>query len=226
MEPLASSATCTIAVFTRHAPDCPRKGDRTWRRCNCRKAIYVYEDGHDRIISARTRSWETAETFAQAERDRRDPVKRKLLEIAQQEAKKVAAQKVKNITVADATLRWLRAQKLKSKETAAIYNIAAKRINIWAADQKIENLAVITADNLDEWRGLWGETAEKKYNRIGPTSQSHFQGYLKRFFRYSVRTGFLTIDPCFTVQKRLGATGLSTRNQWLCCRSCIRMANQ
>jgi hypothetical protein len=56
-------------------------------------------------------------------------VKRRLLEIDEQEAKKVAAQKAKNITVADASSRWLWAQKLKSKETAAIYNTAANRID-------------------------------------------------------------------------------------------------
>src|ERR1017187_6293112 len=195
MEKPASPSTFTVSVFTRHAPDCSKKADRTWRRCNCRKALYVYEDGHDHILSAKTRSWETAERFAQTERDRRDPVKRKLLEIAEQEAKKATAQKTQNITVVAATDRWLRATKIGSKETAAIYKTAAKRINTWATDQNIENIADITADNLDEWRGVWGEKAEKQYNRIGPTSQSHFQGYLKRFFRYAVRPGFISTNP-------------------------------
>jgi hypothetical protein len=160
MKSPASPATCTISVFTRHAPDCPKASDRNWKRCKCRKALYIYEDGHDHIVSARTRSWEQAERFAQTERDRRDPVKRKMLEIAEEEAQKAASTKAQNITVKVATDRWLAAQKIASEETAAIYRTAAKRINSWADDQKIVNLADVTADMLDLWRGLWDQKAE------------------------------------------------------------------
>jgi site-specific recombinase XerD len=149
----------------------------------------------DQRITANTRSWEQAERAAQAERDGRDPVKKKLQEIEDHEVQKADLRRTKNITVAVATDRWIAAQKIDSAETAAIYNTAARRINTWAADQDIEYLADITADMLDEWRGLWGKEAEKRYNQIGPTSQSHFQGYLKRFFRYCARTGFISINP-------------------------------
>ena len=43
-------------------------------------------------------------------------------------------------------------------------------------------------------------TPKKTYNRIGQTSQSHFQGYLKRFFRWCIRTGFLTADPAISLE--------------------------
>src|ERR1035437_3879031 len=66
---MGDSATCTITVFTRHAPDCPKKDDRYWKRCKCRKTLYVYENGHDSILSARTRAWEQAERLAKAERE-------------------------------------------------------------------------------------------------------------------------------------------------------------
>jgi len=74
-------------------------------------------------------------------------------------------------------------QKFESDEIAVIYWRAARRIQMWAADQRFENLSDISADILDLWRGQWSVTAEKKYNRIGVTSQSNFQGYLKRFLR-------------------------------------------
>jgi hypothetical protein len=48
---------------------------------------------------------------------------------------------------------------------------------------------------LDEWRGLWSPLAEKKYNRIGLTSQPAFLGYLKRFFRYAVRIELFARNP-------------------------------
>jgi hypothetical protein len=191
----AIPATTTITVFTRHAPDCPKFADRYWRRCNCRKALYIYEGGADKIVSARTRSWEQAEKLAKAERDLRDPIRRKLQEIEDKEAQRAALRKSKNITVSDATDRWLRSQRWKSKETETIYRCAASRINTWAADTGVNSLPDITADMLHEGRGFWSSSAKKKYNRIGLTSQSAFLGYLKRFFRYAVRIELLARNP-------------------------------
>jgi integrase len=102
--------------------------------------------------------------------------------------------------VREAADRWFNAQKFKSNETSAIYKRAVERIQAWAEDRGIENVLDVTADALDEWRGLWGNDAEKTYNRIGQTSQSHFQGYLKRFFRWCVRLGFLTTDPAMELE--------------------------
>src|ERR1035441_501869 len=90
--------TITISVFTRHNEDCPKAADRYWKRCKCRKALYIYEGGRDSTVSARTRSWEHAELFAQTERDRRDPVKLRLQGIEAEEAKKEALLKSTSIT--------------------------------------------------------------------------------------------------------------------------------
>lgn len=191
-------STTTIRVFTRHSSGCSKKEDRNWRCCNCRKSLYVYENGAVRFVSAKTRSWEQAEKLAQMERDLRDPAKRKERELDALRQKiefEAASKKAKNITVAEATERWIASQKFTSKETETINKHAAKRIQTWASDQGIESLSDVTADMLDLWRGLWSGEAEKKYNRIGATSQSHFQGYLKRFFRYAVRIGLLTQNP-------------------------------
>lgn len=66
---------------------------------------------------------------------------------------------------------------------------------MWAADRKIVNGREIKADALDKWRGTWGENAVKGYRRIGPTSQSHFQGRLKQFCRGCLATCNLDRDP-------------------------------
>ena len=58
-------------------------------------------------MSFKTRSQEQAEKLAHSERDRRNPVKRRLLEIADEEAQRAAPRKSKNITIQDATDRWL-----------------------------------------------------------------------------------------------------------------------
>ena len=44
----------TVNVFTRHSKGCPHRDDIYWRDCHCRKGIYIYHDGHDRRISAKT----------------------------------------------------------------------------------------------------------------------------------------------------------------------------
>jgi hypothetical protein len=121
MRSRATPSTNTIGVFTRHNPLRPQKTGRYWKRCKCRKALYVYEEGRDEVVSAKTRSWEQAEQFAQAERDRRNPVKQQLKEIEDQEAQKTELQKTKNITVVKAAERWLRSAKSKTTETATIY---------------------------------------------------------------------------------------------------------
>ncbi len=44
--------TTTISVYTRHSSGCSKEKGPNWRRCNCMKAIYIYENGHARRISA------------------------------------------------------------------------------------------------------------------------------------------------------------------------------
>jgi hypothetical protein len=64
------------------------KDNPQWKRCKCRKSLYIREGGGTRYLSARTRSWEQAEKVAQTERDKRDPVKIELQNIAEREAAK------------------------------------------------------------------------------------------------------------------------------------------
>src|ERR1019366_1490469 len=196
----ANPATTTVSVFTRHAPDCPKKADRNWRRCKCRKHLYIFENGHDRTVSAKTRSWEQAETFAQAERDRRSPVNQLLLEIGAGEAKKKALLKSTSITVSDAVDRWLLSLAKRTNETATVRNRAAWRIKVWAKDQGMETVREITPDALDLWRGKRSKNAEKRYNRIGQTSSAHFQSRLKSFFVWCMGTGQIARDPAVLLQ--------------------------
>ena len=90
-------STSTITVFTRHSEDCSQRNPQ-WKRCKCRKSLHIYENGKKTVVSAKTRSWEDAEKVAQAERDKRDPVKIELARIASVEATKIAAEVAKEIT--------------------------------------------------------------------------------------------------------------------------------
>ena len=187
--------TPTVTVFTRHSAECPKAADRSWKRCNCRKSVYIYEGGKVKNISAKTRSWAQAEKFAQVERDKRDPATVRLREIEEEEAKRVAALRASSITVADAVDRWLLSLTKESKKTDVIRARAAWRIKAWAEDQGIETVREITPDALDLWRGKWAKDAEKRYNRIGQTTAAHFQSRLKGFFVWCLGTGQINRDP-------------------------------
>jgi len=187
--------TTTITVYTRHNDDCKKKNDRYWKRCNCRKSLYVYVDGKVTYMSAKTRSWEQAERLAQQERDKRDPVKVRLQEIDARETKKEALLRATSITVADAVDRWLLSLAKESKKTDIVRARAAWRIKAWAKDQGIETVREITPDALDLWRGKWAKDAEKRYNRIGQTSAAQFQGRLKSLFVWCLATRQITFDP-------------------------------
>jgi hypothetical protein len=151
----ASFCTTTISVFTRHSSDCPKKGDRYCRPRDCRKSLFICENGKARFQPAKTRSSEQAERLAQIERELRDTVHVKLRKIREQEAEKIAAKKAKNITTAEACDRWIASRKFQTNETAVIYMRAARRNQSWAKDQGIGNLRGVTPDLLDEWRGQW-----------------------------------------------------------------------
>ena len=196
-------STTTITVIVRHGTykgvECPQT-DPGWKRCNCRKSLYIYENGKTTYMSAKTRSWETAEKVAQIERDKRDPVKVRLQQIEAQESKKAAAIKGGTLTVPVAVDRWVRSLSEQMDVTQVVRARAAWRIKEWAKDQNIETVRDITSDALDLWRGQWGKTAEKRYSRIGKTSQAHFQNRLKSFCRWCLATRNIDLDPSTMLQ--------------------------
>jgi hypothetical protein len=184
MVPPEKPGTTTITVFTRHSPDCLHKDNMYYRGkgCNCRKHLYIYENGKRKYRSANTRSWKRAEELAQAKRDRRNPVKRRLQEIADQETvkadeetAKAAAMRVKNITIASALDRWMATHKDIKEGTYKTHRTFIKKVGGWAERKKILYLRDITPDLLDEWRGSGPRTLNISTTewtlRLNPTSK-------------------------------------------------------
>jgi hypothetical protein len=170
--------------------------------CTYRKHLYIYENGKVTYRSANTRSWERAEELANAERNKRDPVKRKLQEIADHEAAKAAeeaarstAMRVKNITIDNALERWMATHKDVKEGTRNVHKTFIQKVGAWAKRQGILYLRDITSDLLDEWRGQWSKEAEHRYDRMGITTQSHFQTRLKGFFAWATNIRMIDYDP-------------------------------
>jgi len=111
--------TQTVSVYTRHAAECPKKGEPLWRRCKCTKYLYLLRDGKNKTIAARTRSWEKAEQQAQEIRESWDPVKQKLREL--DELKQ--AQEIGEVTIAYAGSAW---RTLASSHTAVARDVWIK----------------------------------------------------------------------------------------------------
>jgi site-specific recombinase XerD len=151
--------TTTISVFTRHSPECAQKDNPQWKRCKCRKSLYIYEGGKVSYVSAKTRSWEQAEKVASGERDRRDPVK---IELAKIEAKRAA----KDSPLEDALDQWTAGWKDASSGTKSSYSTIRRMMLDWAATVGIVNLSDVTADALDKWTKSWTESKNTKGFRI------------------------------------------------------------
>lgn len=192
---MPTKADSSVIVFVRHSAGCPYEADRFSRRCNCRKHLYIRENGKAIFKSAKTRSWSAAQKLAAAEMSLRDPVNLKLREIADQEAAKLAAKKTAAITVNDALNRWLTRQKSLGDGTFKAYESFTHKVRRWAERKTVEYLGDITPNMLDEWRGQWSSEAELKDDRMGASTQSTFQGRLKRLFDWAAGIRLIDSDP-------------------------------
>jgi integrase len=181
----------TVSVYTRHADKCKYKANRYSRQCTCSKWLYITGDGKDRRVSAKTRDGVTADDRAAEEQSR-------LRGGGAPEAPKKATV----LTVEDALEQWVRS--LKEPWTVATtrkYQAITNKISAWAKDNGIKRLSDVTAVSLDKWRGEWGLEADRKGDRIGPTTQNQFQGRLKAFFKWACNLGYFQRDPAACLGK-------------------------
>jgi site-specific recombinase XerD len=192
---VAPVSTLTITVFTRHSEECSKRNDPQWKRCTCRKSIYIYEGGKVTYKSAKTRAWEQAERVAQAERDKRDPVKVELARIAEEESRKQAAEKAKAVPLADALSQWIGGLKNIKAGSKKAYESTRQRILRWADSKNIVNVANVTSELLSEWHGAWSPDAEEKTNRLELTTQAALLVRLRSFFTWATAMEYTRKNP-------------------------------
>jgi hypothetical protein len=188
-----------VSVFTRHSPDCSKRDNPQWKRCTCRKSLYLYENGKVSYKSARTRSWEKAEQLAQAERDACDPVKLKLREIAEREASK-AAKEENTISVHEALDQWNAGQKHRSHSRAKAYRVSIWKIKNWANENNLWLLRDVTPVLLYKWRGKWSPVAKRYGDMRGTSSQNQHLGLIKAFFSWDTRVELIDRDPSIVLK--------------------------
>jgi site-specific recombinase XerD len=192
------SATTTISVFTRHSPECSKREDPAWKRCKCRKYLYIYEDGRARRVSAKTRSWEKAMAIANSELAQRDPVALRLqeiaaAEIASQEAE--AAKQAKRTLVLTALTEW-QARKDNSRISSVITRKTfLRKVLAWAKGQGIQYMDEVPRRALDQWSGKWSPDAADKYDRMGSRTSQQFQSRLQEFFGWASDVEIIAKNP-------------------------------
>jgi site-specific recombinase XerD len=184
-EPLACF---TITVFARHAEECPKAKNPQWKRCNCRKSLYIREGGKTTYISAKTRSWEQAERVAQAERDKRDPVKAELQKIAESEAAKDA---FRLKPLGEALEQWLSGMKRPGESSVEAYRSTTRTIKRWADGAGAALVSDVTPGMLDEWRGSWTSAL---------TTQAALLTRIKAFFRWATAMEYTRRNPAFMLK--------------------------
>jgi integrase len=185
------TSTTTVTLFTRHAPECSQKGNPQWKRCKCRKSLYIYFDGRVSYKSAKTRSWEQAEKVAQAERDARDPAKIELAKIEAQKAEIAAKKAAKDCRLEDALVQWIAGQKRPGKETLKSYETFGRKMLTWAASKSIVNLSDVTPDALDGWVASWQDAR---------TTQGMRVSRIKSFFTWACQLKKVADNPAVVLR--------------------------
>ena len=193
-EPIAS---LTITVFVRHSSDCPKRDDPQWKRCKCRKSLYIREGGKTRYVSAQTRSWAEAEDLAQRERDKRNPVKIELQKIAESEAAKDA---LRLKPLGDALEQWLAGMKTPGEASVDAYRSTTRKIQRWADRVGVVHVSDVTPALLDEWRASWSPDAKDKANRLALTTQAALLTRVKAFFRWATAMEYARRSPALMLK--------------------------
>jgi integrase/recombinase XerD len=151
-------------------------------------------------VSAKTRSWEQAERFAKAERDKRDPVQAELLKIAESEAAKAAANLPLRKPLADALEQWVTGMKSPDKTSINAYRSTANRIKKWAKGVGVTHVNDVTPSQLDQWRGEWSPDAKDEFNRLALTTQAALLTRIKAFFRWATAMEYTRRNPCLMLK--------------------------
>jgi integrase/recombinase XerD len=213
-EPVPSQ-TLTVKVFTRHSKQCSKHDDPLWRKCDCRKSLYIYDRGAVRYQSARTRSWAKAESRAREEMDARDPVKQALRAIEEEkkrikeaEEARLAAEEARRaealaqrITVEAALDEWLAGLPKKSRSRTVQFRALASKLKSWAREHGIVHLVEIKSPQLYAWRGSWSSKARNKRDRLGSSTQNLYVSHLHRFFKWALQAEYIERDPSLIVKR-------------------------
>lgn len=181
----------TVKVYTRHTRGCPKRDRRDWARCHCVKWLYIYRNGKDKLISAKTRSWERAEQKARELRDAFDPIKQLQSRL---EAKALAG--TSQIEVAVAVEQFLAevARLNRAEATQGKYSLTLSRLLKWCAAQTppLCFMSELDVATLRRWIHSW----------VGaPTTLHNQHQRMIAFLNFCLEQGWIRENPGRKIKK-------------------------
>lgn len=149
-----------LRVYTRHYPPC-RQTDSAYRRCRCPKWINgTLATGEFVRVSAKTRSWESAERKA------------RLMEINADPLRQSPPEPSLRITIKDAVEAFLQdeeARQLAKTTTCQSKSLFKQQLLHWANANSLIFLDQLTTAKLREFRASWKNsplTSQRKHHRL------------------------------------------------------------
>jgi integrase len=191
-QPTPTENTLTrVKVYTRHNRNCPKRDRPDWARCHCVKWLYIYRDGKDKLVSAKTRSWEKAEQKAREVWDSFDPVRHLQRQL---EAKTQAQKSQLEISVAVENFSQEIARLNRAEATRAKYTLTLTRLLSWCASQDvpITRLAQLDVATLRRWIQIWDGA---------PTTRHNEHQRVITFFFFCIEQGWIAENPAKKIRK-------------------------
>ncbi len=133
--------------------------------------------------------------MAQAERDKRDPVKIELQKIAEREAAKAARDAIELKPLGEALEQWITGMKGPGETSINIYRGNVRKIQRWAGRAGVVYFSDVTPALLDQWRGSWAPDAGERENRLSRTTQAALLTRIKAFFRWATAMEYTKRNP-------------------------------
>jgi site-specific recombinase XerD len=168
---LAPRRSTDVTVYSRHIKRCKNKTAKKLKDCRCPKWLYV--KATRKRTSARTISWDTAETLAQNIRDSYDPTKRRLAELEARDARKAVA-------LDEAVETWLNHKRADGVKESSVQTYRWTLTGFLAFGRKfgVNSLHEVNAPLMTEWK-----TQPVKESL---SSKRKKRGHLRDFFRFCV----------------------------------------
>lgn len=160
-----------VQPYVRHSQTCQKKKDRYWKRCRCPKWLWVSGDGKQRRVSAKTRSWERAETIA------RDMLSG---------SKQVPQGRVQFAVAIKQYIRDKSAQNVSQPYLQHLEALLERQLLPWCQSEGILYIDQLTLPRVEAYRSTWGSV---NYGRAWQ------QGKLKEFFKYCIKHQWAAENP-------------------------------
>lgn len=153
-------ATPVVTIFVRHSADCRYKGEGFHKQCRCRKHLRWSHNGRQFFQSAKTRSWEAAETEKKRVESQFDSTltPEQAAAIAKPEGRKTIAQAIESFTLAK-TNQEIDGSVLAAhvRELARLEAFMSKRGRFFPAE--------ISLDDLEAFRATWKDYSDSSLTR-------------------------------------------------------------